>query len=52
VFFDKLVDPPKYGQLSRRGQGRLGFVEDVQAIPTEPVKHEREEGFSVRLLVK
>jgi len=31
VCFDKLVDPLKYGQLSRRGQGRLGFVEYVQA---------------------
>src|SRR5262249_60750862 len=47
-----LMESPQNRQLTRRGQGRFRFVEDVEAIPTEAVEKEGEKGLPVRLLVK
>src|SRR5262245_53279341 len=52
VAVDELTHSPQHSQLARRGQGRFGFVEDVEAIPTEAIEQERKKGLPVRLFVK
>ena len=45
---DELMHSPQNSQLTRRRQGRLRFVEDVQAISTETVEKERKKGLPPR----
>ncbi len=52
ILVHKLSHAAKHRKLFSRRERSFGLVQDVEASPAEPIHHESEKRFAVRLLMK